>query len=128
MDAEIYTRLRAEIDREYRVKIRTLDRLWAALHSEGEAEAAPQSTRPANERKRGSLLAAVREYVSDAGMSRSFDIHDVKEAVQRRHPSLSPVDLTSASSCLRKLNAERVIDRVRAGAGPHAALYRRVRG
>jgi hypothetical protein len=121
MNEREYNRLKQQIENDYKKKLEALDIIW---------QMAKENVRetPVNGKsstvKAGTLMGAIRQVLPF--VSGEFDINTIIQLVEARRPDIkTPINPTSVSGSLRKLEKANAIVLMEAGAGKRPNRYRK---
>jgi hypothetical protein len=117
-----YSRLKAQIEKEYRQKLDALETVWKMANTNGHKPDAAKRTR---RRRNGGLNSAISPLLSELKKQETFSQPQVLKLLQDQRPELAAsITPAAVSSALRRMEEDGLIKLVLQGAGQRASTYR----
>lgn len=122
MNEREYNRLKQQLEAEYKRKLEALETVWQFAR-ESTRETAPAKRDSAG--RAGTLMGAIRSVLPY--VEGEFDINTIIKLVEERNKDIrKPINPTSVSGSLRKLEKANAIMLTEVGAGKRPNRYRKV--
>ncbi len=118
MNEREYNRLKQQIEADYKRKLEALELVWQMARETDNAVENREKTA-----KAGTLMGAIRSVLPI--VNGEFDINTIISLVEETHPNIKkPINPTSVSGSLKKLERSGRIVLTEAGAGKRPNMYR----